>query len=67
MTAPTRTLPTVVRSRINRIAHAAAIRFEETTRQALTAELQRLALGGAGVEALSQHLDAHPLATGGTP
>lgn len=65
MAGVNRGLPSVIRSRINRIAHAAAIQFEETTRQSLTAELQRLASAGGDVQAMGKYLDAHGLANGG--
>lgn len=51
-------LPSMVRSRINRIAHAAGIRHENDTRARLIDELQRLIAAGSRLPELQRHLDA---------
>jgi hypothetical protein len=55
---PTRsTLSGALKTRINRLAHAAAIRHETATRQQLLNDLQRLASAGADLKTLETHLD----------
>jgi ATP-dependent exoDNAse (exonuclease V) alpha subunit len=52
-----RPLPGVVKSRINRIAHAAALRHEAEVREMALQALAALAANGAGIAELNAHLD----------
>lgn len=51
-------LPSEVKSRINRIAHAMAAEHEAATRQRLLDGIQCLAAAGASLQAMHCHLDA---------
>ncbi|WP_422085408.1 hypothetical protein [Variovorax sp.] len=52
-----RPLPNSIKSQINRLAHAAGLRHETTTRQSLIDDLQRLASAGADLKTLENHLE----------
>ncbi|MET3498149.1 hypothetical protein [Variovorax boronicumulans] len=52
-----RPLPGVVKRRLNRIAHAAALRHEAEVRETALQALAALAANGAGVAELNAHLD----------
>ena len=51
-------IPSEIRSRVNRIAHAAAQKHEAEVRARLLADLQRMASEGADLRQLNDHLES---------
>ena len=57
-TNTTNLLPNDLRGRVNRLAHAAALKHELATKDRLLADLQRMRAAGADYKQLHHHLDS---------
>ena len=58
-------LPKAVRTRVNRLSHAAGINYAAEFKVRLCADLARLRKGGANLAVLLAHLEAFDRAEGG--